>query len=84
VTAPHTFAGFSNQRVRAWAEQHPDPRIRELAERWGDLLDELAEALEARERAELMLDETVERLAVVEQRRAELEAQLAPPAQPED
>jgi hypothetical protein len=79
VSAPRTFAGYPHERVLEWAERHPDARIQEISERWRDVLIELDEALIRAERAELMLDETVERLTAVERQRAELEAALAPP-----
>lgn len=76
---PATLAGLDDRRVLAWAEQHADPRIREVAERWADVLAELDEALQRAERAELLADEACERVQQLERARAELEAQLAPP-----
>jgi hypothetical protein len=77
-----TFAGLGDGSVRSWLESHPDPLVREAAERWAAALDEMDEAL----RSAIDRAEVAERqLAAVdaarrrERERAELQAQLAPP-----
>ncbi len=53
---PATFAGLDNGRVLAWAASHSDPLIRELAERWRDVLAELDAALDLAVVAERQLE----------------------------